>query len=390
LQQHQQQPTFILKLTGMKKLVLLFATVICFLVTYSQGADFVPGANVIFEDNFSQDPVGDLPAKWATSGEGQVVELDGFPGKWFRINAGNAVCPELKKKLPEDCTIEFDLVIKGESCPVLFGTMPFSTVTAGNVYYKKIFVTLQRMVGYPPVVFGKDVQDLGNKNTVSMDSYVDRIAHISLSLNKTRFRAYVDETKVVDLPKLLTPEYRNNFFVAGGEVIPAPEEGIYISNVRIAAGEADARRLLIKQLYEQGAVLTSDVQFAPNTNTLTPESLPALDNLGQAMQTDPNLNIQLNSLPATATEGLTPADPNAQPIPAPDMGSSGSNQIFNKEALKAKAEKIKAYLINKFKLEATRILTDAKQKATTALNKTIDSNKTLTKAKNFLLEIVKL
>ena len=383
----------------MKKLVLLFSSVICFLITHSQGADFVPGANVIFEDNFSQDPVGDLPAKWATSGEGQVVELDGFPGKWFRINAGNAVCPELKKKLPEDCTIEFDLVIKGESCPVLFGLMPFSTVTAGNVYYKKIFVTLHRMVGYPPVVFGKDVQDLGSKNTVSMDSNVDRIAHISLSLNKTRFRAYVDETKVVDLPKLLTPEYRNNFFVAGGEVVPAPEEGVYISNIRIAAGEADARRLLIKQLYEQGAVVTSDVQFAPNSNTLTPESLPALDNLGQAMQTDPNLNIQLNSLPSTAVDAtgmpvvsdpsaLPGNDPNAQP--SPDMNSGGGNQIFNKEALKAKAEKIKAYLMNKFKLAAARIITDAKQKATATINKTIDSNKTLTKAKNFFLEIVKL
>ncbi len=79
-----------------------------------------------------------------------------------------------------------------------------------------------------------------------MDGYIDRILHVSISINKTRFRVYLDETKVIDMPKLLIPEYRNNFYVAGGISIPAPREGVYISNIRIAGGEADARRLLDK------------------------------------------------------------------------------------------------------------------------------------------------
>lgn len=374
----------------MKKLVLLLAAIVFVSTfTYAQPKDFVPGGNTIFEDNFSQDPVGDLPAKWNTSAGGEVVQLDGFDGKWFKISSGTYVNPELKKKLPIDFTIEFDLVIKDESCPAFLGITPLASVAGGKVWYKKIFVQLQHMAGYPDVVFGKDVQDLGSKTDFSVEGAIGRVTHVSMSVNQTRFRVWLDDTKVTDLPKVVTPDYHNNIFIMGGEVIPAPPEGIYISNVRIAAGEADARRLLIKQLYEQGAVVTTDVQFAPNTNTLTPESLPSLDNLGQAMQTDPNLNIQLNSLPQTATEGIIPsADPNAQS--APDMNTGGSNQIFNKEVLKAKADKIKAYLMDNFKVAANRILTDAKQKVTAKVNQVVDSNKGLTKAKNFLLEIVKL
>ena len=367
----------------MKKYALLFVAFVFSFLTNAQGPDFVAGANLIFEDNFSIDPVGDLPAKWNSSSSGQVVELDGFPGKWFKISSGTYVNPDLKKKLPMDFTVEFDLVIKDESSPLFTGVTPLSDLSGGKIGYKKIFVTLQRMTGYPNVVFGKDVQDLGSKTDFSMDGYVDRILHVSISVNQTRFRVWLDETKVVDLPKVVPPDYHNNFFIGAGEVIPAPQEGIYFSNVRIAAGEADARRLLIKQLYEQGAVVTSDVQFAANNNQLTPESLPALDNLGQAMQTDTSLNIQLNGMPPTAVEG------NGGNSESNTENNNG-NQVVSKETLKAKAEKIKAYLTSKYKVAANRILTDGKQKASQKINKIIDGNKGLTKAKSFLLEIVKL
>lgn len=360
----------------MKKLLtavtLLLATQLCL---NAQTSDFIQGGNIIFEDNFSIDPVGDFPAKWSTSSGGQVVELDGFPGKWLKINASTAVNPELKKKLPEDCTIEFDLVIKSASCPVFFGVTPLSDVAAGNVFYKKAFVTLQRMAGYPAVVYGKDVQDLGNKTDVSMDGYVDRILHISVSVNKTRFRAYMDETKVVDQPKLLTPEYRNNFFIAGGEVVPAPEEGIYISNVRIASGEADPRRLLIKQLLEQGSVVTNEISFNPQTNEMQQTSYRLLDTLGQTMMADPSLNIEINGMQET-----------------PYMNESNTSGISNTQidaAVKIKVEKIKSYLVQKFSLGVDRVVAGATNKINSKVNK-MKTGKTGQKVMSFLTEFVKL
>jgi OOP family OmpA-OmpF porin len=365
----------------MKK--LFTSTLILFLFVNflkAQTFDFVPGGTVIFEDKFEQDPLGDFPARWSTSSDGEVVELDGFPGKWLRVNGNVAVNPELKKKLPEHCTIEFDVVMKKESCRAVFGITPISDVSAGNIFYKRIGVTLQNMTGYPDVVIGKDVHDIGSKN-FSMEGYIDRILHVSIAVNKTRLRVYLDETKVADMPKVIVPEYRNNFFIAGGESIPAPPDGIYISNVRIASGDVDARSLLIKQLFLQGSVVTNDINFNQQTNEVTQESLPILDTLGQAMAADPNLNIQINGM---------------EQLPATDGGSGNGvinenpgNNMMNEEMVKAKVDKMKAYIVEKFNIGVDRIVTGATNKIKKKVDQ-VKSSKAGTKAKGFLTEIIKL
>jgi len=351
---------------------------------FAQSSDFIPGGNVLFEDNFSQDPLGDFPAKWSTSSEGAVVELDGLPGKWLKVSGNVAVNPELKKKLPEDCTIEFDLVVKKESCRAVFGLTTISDVSAGNIYYKKTAVTLQNMTGYPDLVVTKDVQDLSTKSDFSLAGYIDRVLHVSISVNKTRLRVYLDETKVVDMPKLVLPEYRNNFFIAGGESIPAPPDAIYISNIRIAAGEADARRLLIKQLFEQGSAVTSDISFNPQTNVMTQQSYPVLDTLGKAMQADPSLNIQING---------------QDQQPAGFVQSTGTTDVTNMATgttgtaadalVKQKVEQMKSYLVQKFQLNVDRIVTGVSNKIMAKAN-TMQTSQTGQKLKGFLTQFVKL
>lgn len=364
----------------MKKLLVIIS--ICFIVLQNlaaQSFDFIPGSNIIFEDKFDADPVGDFPARWSTNSSGEVVQLDGFEGKWLRVNGNVAVNPELKKKLPEHCTIEFDLVIKSESCRTIFGITPISDVAAGNIYYKRIGITLQNMTGYPDVVIGKDVMDIGTKN-FSVEGYIDRILHVSIAINKTRFRVYLDETKVADMPKLIVPEYRNNFFIAGGESVPAAPDGIYISNVRIAAGDVDARSQLIKQLMEQGSVVTNNISFNTQTNEVTPQSFPLLDTLGQALVADPNLNIQINGM---------------EQIPAMNNDNGGNNNnnnggtLLSEEQVKLKVDKLKAYIVDKFNVNADRIVAGATNKIKQKIND-LKNGKTAGKIKGFLAEIVKL
>lgn len=361
----------------MKKVILLlFVSYFPFLEIQAQPPGFVQGANIIFEDRFEQDPVGDLPARWNTNSGGEVVELDGHDGKWFKVSGGTVVTPELKKRLPEDCTIEFDMVMEPGACPAVFGMTPVANVSGNNVYYKKIYVALMHESGYPDASFGKDVFDLGNKSGFDMSGYLGRELHVSISINKTRFRVWLDETKVVDLPKVMLPEYRTNFFVAGGEMC-SKEPGLYITNVRIAAGEADARRLLIKQLLEQGSVVTTDISFTQqsldNTPVFTPESIPFLDTLGQAMMEDPSLNIQINGM---------------ETFPMSEQGGSMDNQGLEATA-KAKVEEIKSYITNKFNVGVDRILIGMTNKIKTKLDQ-VKSSKAGSKVRGFLTEIIKL
>lgn len=363
----------------MKKILQTLA-VLLLLVNYASAqTDFVPGYNVIFEDKFERDPVGDFPAKWNTSGSGEIVMIDNE--KWLKVSQPSAVSPVLKKSLPENCTIEFDLYLKpttGVAPHIMFGLTSLSNVATGDVYRRHISATLQGYNESGHIVYGKNIQDMGDK-TFALEGYIERALHVSISVNGPRLRIYLDDQKVVDLPKLLTPDYRKNFFVASSVVLPQPEESIYISNIRIASGEADARSLLIKQLMEEGSVTTSEIQFNTQTNELTPASQPLMDQLGQTLQQNPDMNIQINSVEEVpVTEGYMASE---TPI-AVEKG----NSIINKAAVKSKADKIKAYLVNKFKLKKDRILTDAKVKVTEAAAK----SKTAGKAKQLLTEIVKL
>jgi hypothetical protein len=368
----------------MKKIIQLIAVFLVIISKASAQTDFVPGYNVIFEDKFERDPVGDFPAKWNTSGSGQVVLIDNE--KWLKINQPTAVSPVLKKALPENCTIEFDIYMKptgGVAPHIMFGLTKLSNVASGDVYRNFISLKLEGYNEKGHLVMGKNIQDLMSKD-FPLEGSIERALHVSIAVNGPRLRIYLDEDKVVDLPKLLTPEYRKNFFIASSEVIPAAEEGVYISNIRIASGDADARSLLIRQLMEQGSVVTNDIQFSPETNQVTPASQPLLDQLGQTMQQNPDMSIQVNSVeevPATQATETAGYMPSETPV-AVENGST----IVNKTALKAKADKIKAYLVSKFKIRTNRIVTDAKAKITTAVAK----NKTAGKAKQLLTEFVKL
>src|SRR6185436_16481658 len=44
--------------------------------------DFVPGEKVVGFEDFTQDAVGDFPARWNTDASGEIVTLAGQPGRW--------------------------------------------------------------------------------------------------------------------------------------------------------------------------------------------------------------------------------------------------------------------------------------------------------------------
>ena len=344
----------------MKKIFLISVLFLVLFNSASAQTDFVPGANTIFSDDFNRDPVGDFPAKWNTSGEGQVVTIEDAPGKWLKISQPSAVSPVLKKSLPENCTIEFDLYLKstnGVAPHIMFGLTSLSNVSSGDVYRKRISVKLERYNKTGNIVYNKNIEKLGEKK-FALDGYIDRVLPVGISINKTRLRIYLDGEKVVDLPKVLTTDYRKNFFVASSVVLPNPEESVYISNVRIAEGSEDGRSLLIKQLINEGSVITGDINF--NGNQLDQQSMAIVDELGNTLQQDPEIEIQINT--------------------------GNDNGVINKDALKQKADRIKAYLVDKFRIKKDRILTDVNDK----IGKLASKNKTASKAKGFLTEIIRL
>lgn len=332
-------------------------------------SDFVPGANVIFEDHFEKDAVSDFPALWNSNGSGSVTTIQRVEGKWLDIAHNSTVNPVLEKELPENCTIEFDLFLQvsGEQrIPIIhFGLTPVKDILKEDLYYSDKFYT--SLAGYSEeqtssIEYGLK-NPVGNKNDFKLHPYANKVLHISMAINKTRVRVYLDQTKIIDLPKALTAGMRNNFFITNGFVIPASELGVLVSNLRIASSETDARSLLIKQLMDEGKAVTNDILFDVNSDVIKAESYVVLNQFGEALQNNTGLNIRIT--------GHTDSD-----------GEASRNLILSQK----RAAAVKRYLLENYGIAQTRITTDGKGASVpVAPNTTIEG-----KAKNRRVEFTKL
>lgn len=306
----------------------------------TQASDFVPGVEVLFSDDFSQDALGDFPAKWNTNGSGQVVEVDGQ--RWVEIIHNSLVNPVMDQALPENATVQFDLLLleEGSTPFVQFGLTNVRDILREDVNYgNKFFVNIHGFAGNDTktLEYGLKADVIGNKSDFPLTQYVNEVLHVDIAINKTRVRIYFDGQKLIDLPRALSPDLLNNFFFNNNYVIPASETPMYLGNVRIASAETDARSLLIKQLMEEGTASTSEILFAVNSDIIESSSFPILDQVGQALLSNPGMNLKIT--------GHTDSD-----------GDDSSNLALSIN----RANSVKTYLITKKGIEAGRLTIDGK------------------------------
>lgn len=332
-------------------------------------SDFEPGQTVIFKDDFSQDKLADFPAKWNSNGSGKVTTLNGLSGRWLQLKTNTAITPEMSKALPENSTIEFDLYLdasNGTTPFIQFGLTQVKNILKEDLFYKNRF--FMDIAHYSEsdahlVDYGLRNDVVGSKNDFPITSYANRVLHVSMALNKTRLRIYLDQTKVLDLPRVIEPDMRTNFFINSNSVIPAPELDMYIGNVRIASAETDARSLLIKQLMEDGKAVTNDILFDVNSDVIKTTSYAVINPFGDALKANPSLQIRIT--------GHTDSDGNA---------------ATNMDLSKRRAAAVKRYLVSNYSIADGRIQTDGM-----GASQPVSDNRTASgKAMNRRVEFVKL
>src|SRR5690606_21774006 len=196
----------------------------------TSNSDFVPGGTVIFSDDFSQDAIGDFPAQWNTNGSGEVVTIDGLNGRWLSVMHNSIINPVMDQALPENSTIEFDLFLHAngqQSTPFIqFGLTPVRDILKEDMFYRnRFFINLHRYSESDgqTLEYGLKNDVIGNKSDFPLTNYENQVLHVAVAINKTRIRLYLDDTKVIDLPRALTTEMLGNFFLNNNYIIPASE-----------------------------------------------------------------------------------------------------------------------------------------------------------------------
>lgn len=339
--------------------------------------DFVPGEKVIFFDDFSQDNVGDFPAKWNTNGKGEVVTSNLYPGKWLKMRNSTTYLPDIvSNKFPENYTIEYDMIANGEDRAGGFtieltglqnkNQVPDASDQTSNT---GLFLTMEmsadgtiRYLTKSAINIDGNATD-GGANTDINDNTIQGKAgekfHVSIAVNKQRFRFYVNEVKVLDLPKVIPAgNYNAVIFRMWGWAEDHPFDAL-LSNIRYAEGTTDMR----SKLMTEGKLVTHGILFDVNSDKIKAESFGTLKEISQVLKDNPDVKVKII--------GHTDSD-----------GDDKSNLDLSKR----RSASVKNSLSNDFGIDASRMETDGKGESESVSPNTTQEGK----ANNRRVEIVKL
>jgi len=323
--------------------------------------DFIPGAKVIFFDDFSEAAVGDFPASWNTNASGEIVTTNLYPGNWFKMVGSGCIALEEGLKLPDNYTIEYDVIAypnEEDNNAFEFGFYLYSADDpkdlneGGAVPGNKGGVKMS--FGYRATYSAYDETGYtidGTKDEATMEA--GKKYRLSFWVQKTRLRVYFDQVKIFDLPKVFKAGFQCNMmrfelWESGNPMI---------TNFRIAAGLPDTRN----KLMTEGKLVTYGIYFDVNKDIVKPESYGTLKDIATVLNEVPDVKVKI--------VGHTDSD-----------GDDAKNMDLSKR----RAASVKAELAKSFGVNAERLTTDGMGESKPVAPNDIPVNKALNRRVEFI------
>ncbi len=333
-------------------------------VVVDRALDFQPGAVTLFEDNFSRDNKGDFPAKWDTNGSGEIVVIEGK--KWFRVGGRSTYIPMIKESLPENYTIEFDMLTVGLDrntssqswIHLLLHDTPLFQSSKSSSMVKLSFCQYVSSPGYI------EKREGGKRifiNNIGKDyrGPINGKSHIAIAVNGPRMRVWMNDNKLVDVPRMVPASADIFKLYVFGLRDETNKDEVYITNFRIGEAGVDNRSKLITE----GRLSTNAIQFESGSDALLSQSYKTIREIAKVLEENSDVSIKII--------GHTDAD-----------GSEPDNLQLSKK----RAAAVKNSLVNQYGISESRIVTDGKGESDpVASNNTSDG-----KAQNRRVEFIKL
>lgn len=273
------------------------------LLTWSK-YDFIPGTEIIFEDNQTDEQNGEFPSKWdLIQGNFENANFDGSNVIYHikcNMNGGGGIAPLMKNckedYLPEEFTIEFD---------AYFNENPGGSYTLYFLDYKNqknldktIPLNKKWIRIYKNSIDGNDLEQNyypGYKS--SMYDKTPKWRHVAISFNKRALKVYLDDARVLNIPNL---GYNPTGFSIGKQTVDGKNPG-YTKNFRIAKGAVP----LYEKLLTDGKFVTTGIKFDVNKATLKPESIGTINYVLKMMQDHPELKFSVEGHTDSDGEDVT-------------------------------------------------------------------------------------
>lgn len=336
--------------------------------------DFVPGEKILYSEDFSQDVIGEFPAKWNTNGSGELMTIDGQSGKWLNLQVSTKYETPYIKTPPENYTIEFDVITDFKENQVVpwIGVNLAEIIPSGQSYAGTFELSLNPNNG----TSNSDIEDAvsfyskdrgGNNFFVTKKQHHGAFSkaninntpvHVAIWVQKQRVRVWLNEKKEFDIPKALAEgvQFKKFYFETTSG---SADFKYFISNIKVAGALPDTRSKLITE----GKWSTTGILFDVASDKIKPSSYGVLKQIAATLQENEGLKIKII--------GHTDSD-----------GDNAKNLDLSKR----RALAVKVALTKDFAIDDARIETDGKGETEPA-----DKNPTPEgKANNRRVEFVKM
>jgi len=274
--------------------------------------DFVPGDRVLFADDFTQDELGEFPARWKLlGGTFEVAEMGGE--RWLRSLSAGSVRMKVPPSLPEFWTLEFDgynLEDGGNALDVI------AQAADGTEVWEAVFPMSGRNLHFASGTIASDTPFEGE---------IAGRHHIMFMARGTGLKVYVDRDRMASVPDVTetgTP--------AQLEIKLQSVKKPMIANVRFAEGCKPAKDAL-----DTGKLVTYGIRFETGSDVVLPESAPVLRQVSGYMGQHPDVRLKI--------VGHTD-----------NVGAAASNLDLSKRRATAVAK----VLADQFGIDASRFTTD--------------------------------
>ncbi len=318
--------------------------------------DFVPGQTVLFYDDLSGEEMAEFPSRWKLNqGVFEVAKVGKDP--WIMASARGEIAPKLNvNQFPEKYTVEYEYL--NRTANYQYGnsiSLDFADANGRVVAWIDIINNNQ-------AIFYMD-DDNGNNARISDKAvpagWEKGVHTIRAMITKSSVKIYLDNERMVNAPRTagFVPAGFQLRFTADDSDLE--KEKMFFRNFRFAEGGKTMR----EQLDESGKIVTHGIYFDVNSDQIKGESYKTLADIGTMLTDDATLKLSI--------EGHTDSD-----------GADASNL----ELSQRRAESVKKYLVDTYKVDAARL--DPKGMGET---KPIDANTTPEgKANNRRVELVKI
>ena len=329
-------------------------------MAYSK-SDFVPGDEIIFEDLLVGEKLGEFPMMWdLLNGNAEIANVGGENVIYF-AEGDTEIVPLMenpKNYLPDVYTIELDVYISDshrnydEVDDRTYSRYWFRFRNSnGNFVYDFDLYDFGEEVNYE---FKKP--DGSNVNGGQKTNHLVKLNswnHIAFSFNKRAFKAYINGTRVANLPNVVQANW---FYIQRHGY--KHHTRCYIKNVRIAKGAVP----LYDRMMSDGKFITYGITFDVGKATIKPESMGEINRIVTLMTENPDLKFSV--------EGHTDS-----------TGNPTSNQTLSEQ----RSQAIVAKLVE-MGISADRLTAVGKGQSTPIADNSTDEGR----AKNRRVEFVKI